>query len=132
MKWKKNDWCFCEFKLQMIKEVKEGKPTEVSTGHICMSGSDLSDRCYPMTLQSKINSENVERISDKIHKMRNNTINYPQLNRILIEKWQEICDAGNDNKVLEKLFTKLYEWEDVTLKRLKNLEHEKQTGAKYE
>lgn len=132
MDWKVNDWCFCEFKLQMIKEIKEGRITEVSDGYFCMGGHDLSDRCYPLSLQSKINSENVRRWSNDFHKIKNNTINYPEIHRTLVEKWQEICNAGNDNKILNILFEQLNKWGNKSLDRLKNLEQEKQEGVKYE
>jgi hypothetical protein len=58
-KFKKGDWCFCEFKLQQIMEMNGTKITEVSDGYVRHSGSDLSNRCFPLDSNIKTISDNV-------------------------------------------------------------------------
>lgn len=102
-KFKTGDWCFCEFKLQQILETEENRVTEVSDGSFRMSGNNLSDRCLSLDLKIKRVSDYVSYWSDRFHKLNNNSLNYPDLNRELIQRWAEMCENINDEKVVTEL-----------------------------
>lgn len=104
---RQNDWCFCEFKLQQIKEMTGDKVTQVSDGYFSHSGSDLTDRCYPLEMRYKLISEEVSHWSRKIHDLNNNSLNHPDINRALIEKWCDMCDNVDDNEKLQQQYNSL-------------------------
>lgn len=106
-KWKTSDWCFCEFKLQQIQEVKDNRVGEVSGGMFRLSGYDLSDRCYPLTLRGKRISDEFDMYSDKFHKLDDRSLNYPDINRWLIARWCETMDNQNDDDYIKAKFKEL-------------------------
>lgn len=108
--WKVNDWCFCEFKLQQITEVEEGRVTSVSDGRFSLGSYDLSDRCYPLDLSIKRVSDSVAYYSDKFHKLNIPGFNYPDFNRELISRWVNLCDHVKDNDTIKKLYDELQEF----------------------
>lgn len=98
------DWVYCEFKLQKIKEVAEdGCVKEVTTGYISHSSSDLRDRIFPLEIKVKLISENFSCISDRLHKLRAN-LNYPDINRYLIQQWVEACENRDNTEKIEKIY----------------------------
>jgi hypothetical protein len=106
--YKVGDWCFHDFELCLIKDMKDNHVTEVTTGWINTSGNDLDVR--PLTLRNKRISENVESTSNKIHEEGNCGLNYPDIHTHLVELWLNACDtedtaAGNEeaNKILSQV-----------------------------
>lgn len=96
IEWKVDDWCFCEYKLQQIMEVDEnGDVRDVSDGNFRHSGY-LTDRCYPVDMKVKRISEHVSYWRDKFHKLNHNSLNMPDINRALVDKWCEMCDNRED------------------------------------
>ena len=104
---KQYDWCYCEFNLQQIKEMKGNCITSVSDGYFSHSSSDMSDRCYPLEMKYKLISDEVACWKRKIHELDNNSLNYPDINRALIERWCDMCDNADDHDKLQDLYTKL-------------------------
>ncbi len=89
---KVGEWCFCDFKLMQITEVRNNKITGVSDGIISMGGNS-TDRCYPLDMSVKQISDSVNCWSKKLHKTTINGINYPDINLKLISLWMEMCNA---------------------------------------
>ena len=89
--WKVNDWCFCEFKLQQIKDMKEGRVTEVTDGFFSHSGHSLGDLCFPLSLHAKRASDTAEHWSREMHKLHG--LNFPDIHRKLVDLWADICEA---------------------------------------
>ena len=107
LKFQKEDWVFCEFKLQQIMETKENRITEVSDGMFRMSGHDISDRCFPLTLSIKRVSDTAAYWSKQFHEAKCNGLNHPDLNRALISRWAEICENIDNEKVATEKAAKL-------------------------
>ncbi len=104
---KQGDWCFCEFKLQLIKEMRENCITSVSDGYFSHGSSDLSDRCYPLEMKYKLISEEVNHWSKKLHALDNSSLNYPDIHQSLVQRWCEMCDNADDHDKLQDLYNKL-------------------------
>ena len=121
LKFKKEDWCFCEFKLQQIMETEENRITGVSDGMFRLESSDLSDRCYPLEMKVKQISDTVAYWSTEFHRLKNNSLNHPDLNRELIRRWVELCDNREDENRLKELYDKLSEFGNSVLRKVRDL-----------
>lgn len=122
-----NDWCFCEFELQQIKRMEEGRVTEVTTGQFCMSSHDLTDRCFPITMPVKIASDNMQYWHKEFHKLSMAGLNYPDLHRRLVSMWVDICEESNE-EILKSLYKKLEEFGRSILNRVRDLKYEEVDG----
>jgi len=120
-KFKKGDWCFCEFTLKQVTETREDCITSVSDGYFSHGSSDLSDRCYPMEMRVKLISNEFEYWSKKFHALNNNALNHPDLNRELIDRWCKACDDRNDEAKLKKHYEKLSEFGNAVVRRVEDL-----------
>ena len=76
---KVGDWIIFEYGIVQIKEVENGRVTDVSDGSFSTSGRDLSDRCYPLTLSNKNAADYVESYSARVHREGGPGLNYPDL-----------------------------------------------------
>ena len=129
LKFKKEDWCFCEFKLQQIMETEENRITGVSDGMFILGSSDLSDRCYPLEMKVKQISDTVAYWSTEFHRLKNNSLNHPDLNRELIRRWVELCDNREDENRLNELYDKLSEFGNSVLRKVRDLNFEEVEGV---
>ncbi len=68
-----------------------------------MSGHDISDRCFPLTLSIKRVSDAASYWSKQFHEAKCNGLNHPDLNRALISRWAEICKNIDNEKEAFKL-----------------------------
>lgn len=128
LKFKKGEWCFCEFKLQQIIETEENRITGVSTGVIRLGSSDLSDRCYPLEMKVKQISDTVAYWSTQFHALKNNALNHPDLNRELVCRWVELCDNRKDENRLKELYEKLSDFGNAVTRKVKDLDYEEVEG----
>jgi hypothetical protein len=120
-KFKKGEWCFCEFVLQQVKETKDDRITEVSDGMMSHSGRDLSDRCYPLEMKIKVISDHVKFHSDAFHKLPNRGLNYPDLHRELIRRWAEACEVADDVNKLKEALQSISKWANEVTAAVHNL-----------
>lgn len=130
LKFQKGEWCFCEFKLQQVIETEENRITAVSDGMFSLGSSDLSDRCYPLELDVKRISDYVAFWSTEFHKLKNNSLNHPDLNRELIRRWVEMCDSREDKKRLKELYDSLSNFGNSVLRRVQDLKFEEVEGVR--
>lgn len=126
-KFKKGDWVFCEFALQQIKETKGDRITSVTDGFFELSGQDISDRCFPLTVKNKRVSDEVEKWSKRFHALNGPGLNYPDLKRELIRRWVEMCEA--DEKDLQKLYASIGEFGRKIEQRVQELKYEEIEGV---
>ncbi len=129
-KFKKGDWCFCEFKLQQIQETKEGRITSVTDGRFSLGSYDLSDSCFPLELRIKNLSDSVNYWHDKFHNLKHNGLNHPDLNRELISQWVEMCENIGDEEILKTLYTKLDEFGKAVTEQVGNLRYTQIEGVR--
>lgn len=127
--WKKGDWCFCEFVLQQIKEMNGEDITSVTDGFFNLGSSSLNDRCFPVELDIKVKSDNVKYWNDEFHKLKNNSLNYPDLNRELISRWVALC-IETDEKKLQKLYDSLSKFGSDVLRSVYRLNNESVDGVR--
>ena len=116
---KQGDWVFCEFKLQRIKELREGGASTVSDGFVEMGGHDID--CYPLNMKIKVISDNVSAWSRELHALRNNSLNYPDIHRELLRRWVEMCDNADNEKKLDKMYDDLADFVNEIKRRVRNL-----------
>lgn len=126
-KFKKGDWVFCEFVLQMVKETKDDRITSVTDGFFEMGGRDLSDRCYPLTIKNKRISDEVQGWRTRFHALNAPGLNYPDLIRELVRRWIEMCEANE--KDLQKLYDSLGEFGRKIENRVQDLKYEEVDGV---
>jgi hypothetical protein len=127
IKFKKGDWCFCEFKLQQIERIENNEIMGVTDG-LFSHGGILTDRCFPLELSIKRISDDVNYWSKQFHQLKNNALNHPQLNWKLIEMWQEMCINREDSEKLKELYTKLNAFGDAVVRKVQDLECENVQG----
>lgn len=128
-KFKKGDWCFCEFALRQVTETQDDRITEVSDGMCILGSHDLTDVCYPLEMKIKQISDNVAYWEDKFHELKNNALNHPGLNRELIKRWVELCDNRHDQQKLDKLYKSLYKFGSAVIRKIEDLRHEEIDGV---
>jgi DUF438 domain-containing protein len=129
-KFKTGDWCFCEFKLQQIKEMENDKIISVSDGMFRLTSSDLSDRCFPLDITIKNISDMVAYWSAEFHKLNNNNINHPDLNRELITRWVELCENNDNDEKMKELEEKLSNFGRLVIQKVNNLSLEHVDGVR--
>ena len=129
LKFKQGEWCFCEFKLQLVMETEENRITGVSDGMFRLGSSDLSDRCYPLELDVKRISDTIAHWSTKFHELKNNALNHPDLNRELIRRWVELCDHRKDENRLNELYENLSNFSNSVLRKVQDLNYEEVEGV---
>lgn len=98
MEYKVGDWVFCEYELSYIKELKEGRITEVSDGSCSHGSYDLSDRIFPLERFIKVISESYKHYYDELHKYDFNGLNWPDIHRWFVNHWVETCKNKNGDK----------------------------------
>ena len=129
LKFQKGDWCFCEFKLQLVKNTEENRITEVSDGFFSLGSLDLSDRCFPLSLKTKCASDIVSNWHDKFHAVNNIGLNYPDLNRALISMWVELCENIDNDSEVQRIYDKINAFGNSVLKKCRNLQGEYVDGV---
>lgn len=92
---KEGDWCFCEFQLVQIKEMKDNQVKEVTDGYI-EHGGNLTEECFPLNFEVVYISEKFRDYWKAITKTR-----HPQIGVIhssLIRQWIECCQKRDDEQ----------------------------------
>jgi hypothetical protein len=110
--------------------MKENCITEVSDGNFSHGSSDLSDRCYPLEMKYKLISDNVEYWSKKLHALDNNSLNFPDIHRALVEKWCDMCDNADDYDKLKILYNKLADFAKAIINKVDNTRSEYVDGVR--
>lgn len=123
-KFKKGEWCFCEFTLKQVTETNEDRITSVSDGYFSHGSYDLSDRCYPMEMKVKIISGDVDYWRNQFHQLNHNSLNHPDLNRKLIDMWVEMCENRNDEEKLRELYEKLNDFGHGVVNKVREIRGE--------
>lgn len=100
-KWKVGDWCFCQFKLMQIVEMEGDVVTSVTDGSFRLSSSSLNNVCFELNLRNKNISDTVAYYSDKVHQLKHNALNHPDINRELIKRWVEMCLTNGERELKE-------------------------------
>ncbi len=67
LKFKKEEWCFCEFKLQQVTETNEDRITSVSDGYF--SHPDLNRKLIDMWVEMCENRNNPEKLKELYEKL---------------------------------------------------------------
>lgn len=129
-KFKKDDWCFCEFELKQVKQTQDYRITEVTDGYFSHTSNDLSDRCFPLELHIKIISGHVSYWSKKIHELKNNLLNHPDLNRELVRRWIEICKNVDDKELVNTLCENLSKFCKDVIEKATSIKNEEVGGIK--
>lgn len=128
-KFKVGDWVFCEFELQIIKEIKDGRITSVSDGHFGLSSHSLNDRCFPLEMRVKVISDYFDYHYNKIDNSSRNGLNYPDINRHFVDKWVETCTNREDVALLNKGMEEIAEFTNAVLDRCGALKNETVGGV---
>lgn len=120
MKFKKNDWCYFDFKLCQIQEViTNGKVQSVTDGHICTGGNDLT--CLPMTIETKNISGIFKKLYDELYtKVPRMNLNFHDIHRHFVQRWEDACDGVNRGNKANEIIAKIHDFQkeilDVTAK----------------
>jgi hypothetical protein len=101
MSWKVGDWCFCDYKLQQIEEIKDGRICAVSDGYFFHGAYDLNGRVFPLDKRAKVISEYFEKRYNSLHEMEGNRVlNFPDIHRWFEKKWiHAMCNRDDDEFV---------------------------------
>ena len=103
-KMKIGEFVFYEFELCQIKKMDGNKITAVCSVNFETSGFDLSELCRPLTLRTKIISDNFAYYNKKFHENEYKAIlNYSDIYQWLVNKWIAACDTDNETALNKKL-----------------------------
>lgn len=130
VKFKKGDWCFCEFTLQQVEECAEdGRIRSVTDGFFNLSGHDLTDRCFPLALDVKRISDDVDYWSKQLLNLNQVGLNHPDLNRELIRRWVEMCEKRGNTEELKVLSQALNDFGTSVIHRVTDLRNDEVEGV---
>jgi hypothetical protein len=101
-KFKTGDWCFCDRRLKQIVDMDGDKITDVADGYSRSSYVDFSEICFPLDLDIKRISDDVEYYYNSLHKIKSANLNYPELNREYTRRWVKMCKLRNNEVALKK------------------------------
>jgi hypothetical protein len=108
---KKGDWVFNDLVLKQIKSIDDGRIRCVTDGIFELSGYDLTDRTYPLTVDIKCISDTFKYYYDMLHRSGPRGLNFPDINRWLISKWVDACEyamsVGEDAE--QEVITAIYD-----------------------
>lgn len=97
--WNENDMCFFEFKLSVIKDVRDGKVKEVTDGYFeASTGRDFNDRCFPVNITQKLIADDYSYWDKELHNKALPCINFPDIHGWLIGHWAETASKENVGK----------------------------------
>lgn len=116
-KWKVGDWCFFDYELVQIQKVENGNVRSVSTGIIGSSGN-LSERCFPLSLEIVRLSGYAKSWSDKLRSVTPSVLNYPDIHRKLVEIWVEGCESIANEDAEKTTYESLRVFCEAILERL--------------
>lgn len=87
--WKEGDWCFYDYKLYQILEVKsDGSVRTISDGIFILSSSDFSDSCFPLNMENKRISDTFTYLYEKLRRETNGIkLNHANVQRYCIQQW---------------------------------------------
>lgn len=122
---KKGDWCFSEFQLKQIKKMEDGRITSVSDGSFITGSYDLTDECFPVTMEIKKVSEEFEYWRRKIHELNCNSLNHPEIHRDLVQRWVRICEKIDDKEFVKEQLNFLESFCTEIIKTVKELREQK-------
>ena len=99
------DWVFCEYELRQVTRTDGDRVTDTTTGMFSHGGYDLSDRCFPLSIETKLISEQYEYWSGQIHAKAAHGVNHPDIHRWLVDHWASTMrmDKSNHEARLEEL-----------------------------
>lgn len=129
-KFKVGDWCFCEYELRQVKRTEEDCIREVSDGYLSLSSQDLSDRCYPLEMDVKIISDEINSWNNEFHSLKNNALNHPDLNRKLVDMWCQLCNNRKDENKLKELYEELSKFGNAVMRKIRDMSFEEVEGIR--
>jgi hypothetical protein len=115
---KVGDWLMQEYAVkQVIEDITQydngaGPAATLSDGMFQISGCDMLERTRPLTRRNLAIAHTFKYQYDYLHRLNDNSINWPDLARWLEQKWLDACDTPerkgeNEEKELSKIFTEL-------------------------
>jgi hypothetical protein len=114
-KFKVGDECYYGFRLTKVAEMSGSNVSCVSDGVINSYGRNLD--CFPKTKIIKDLSDLVKEKYDILHANKFNSLNWPDLYRMLEEKWIDLCTCENDS-VLKIKIDNLHEFVEKIEKKI--------------
>jgi len=114
-KFKVGDECYYGFRLTKVAEMSDSNVSCVSDGVINSYGRNLD--CFPKTKIIKDLSDLVKEKYDILHANKFNSLNWPDLYRMLEEKWIDLCTCENDS-VLKIKIDNLHEFVEKIEKKI--------------
>ena len=95
-KFEVGQWVFFEYELAQITDMEEGRVTGRTNGYTRLSSHDLSDRCFPLTLATKMATDSTDYWRKKMSAASG--LNMPDIHRKLVELWVAICEADGEKQ----------------------------------
>jgi len=117
------DWCYYDFDLKQVVRIEDGRVYEVTDGYF-NHGGDINDHCFPIDLQVKVISNDVEYWYKEFHKINNNGLNIHGLIDRLTEIWVEMCENKDNKQKLSELYDKLNNFGDQVVRKVRDISFE--------
>lgn len=94
--YKVGDWVFYEFRLVQIKEIEEGKVTQISDGFFSTFGLDLGHNIVPLTLKNKCVSDRTRVVYENLYESAGSSkwkyLNWPEIHPKFVSLWLDLCN----------------------------------------
>ena len=106
--WAAGDFCFHEFRLSMIKEMRE-HGAAIGNGTIETFGK--LDYCLPLEYKVLQISQTFEHYYDQLHRDTERfSLNWPDIHWWFVKKWMEACDNKDNDKECSKCISEVIEF----------------------
>lgn len=96
-----NQWLFCSYEFGQITDMEGDRVTGFTTGTFRTGSHDLSDRCFPLTMEVKRLSEVFAYESARLHREGASGLNYPRMHDWLVDHWCHACVAVDPKRQQE-------------------------------
>ena len=107
--WAAGDFCFHEFRLSMIKEMR-GLEATIGNGIIETYGSLLGN-CQPLEYKIMQISQTFEHYYDQLRRDTERcSLNWPDIRWWFVKKWMEACDNKDNDKERSKCISEVIEF----------------------
>jgi hypothetical protein len=97
---KPGDWLLYEWELAFVREVENGRVTHVVTDFFSHGGNNLDDQCVMLTARNNAVSSNFRDLSRRLHAIKGQSLNYPDLHRWLVDLWVTACHHENSTALV--------------------------------
>jgi len=92
-----NDWCYCNFKLQLITKLSDdGNVVETTDGYNRYQGNNIKYSIFPLDMKIKLISETYEIEYKRLQNLKCDDQYKQRIYIFFIKNWAEACELKDN------------------------------------